>query len=373
VTTQLERPETVPSFYQRYSFLLSPLPKLAAVYAGVVVLVLFAHNARHGAVAGRIRNPAVTGAPRPLGPTAGWTALEDVGTVVAGLVIVTLVVLAWRIFPKHPVILMVVATTGIVWQDPLMNWSPYAVYNPQLWHLPETWAWVKLSPTVEPFVVLGYTMFYLGPFFPGIWLLRRLQKDRPAEAFVRRHPLVSLGLLIFVIGFVFDAVLEISLIHTQMYIYSQVIPFGSVFVGKTFQFPLLWESSLVTLVMIPAGLLLHRDDTGRTQAEKLAARLRFTARRPALGAFVVMFAVVNIAYFLYGGGFELIRITRAATSVACPWPYPEAKIYDPQGFYAKAGQPGPYAPGVWHTWASGRTTRPDTPTASTGRCAPGHG
>ena len=32
----------------------------------------------------------------------------------------------------------------------------------------------------------------------------------------------------------------------------------------------------------------------------------------------------------------------AATSVACPWPYPDAKVFDPQGFYEKNGQQGPY-------------------------------
>ena len=60
-----------------------------------------------------------------------------------------------------------------------MNWAPYAVYNPQLWHWPETWPLVSLSPTVEPFIVVGYVTFYLGPFFPAVWILR---SSRPAPA-----------------------------------------------------------------------------------------------------------------------------------------------------------------------------------------------
>ena len=59
-----------------------------------------------------------------------------------------------------------------------------------------------------------------------------------------------------------------------------MVPFGSIFAGKCYQFPLIWESSLVTLVMIPAGVLLYRDDTGRTQAEKLAQRFRVFRRPP---------------------------------------------------------------------------------------------
>ena len=283
-----------------------------------------------------------------------------------------MVAVMWRRHPRHPVLLMVLVTTAIVWQDPIMNWAPYAVYNPQLWHWPETWPLVSLSPTVEPFIVVGYATFYLGPFFPAIWVLRRIQARRPPGSFAWRHPLISLGALIFVIGFVFDAMLEVFLVRTQLYIYSQAIPFGSIFAGKPYQFPLIWESTLVTLVMIPAGVLLYRDDTGRTQAEKLAQRVRAFRGRPALGAFAVMFAIVNVAYFGYGAGFAVIRDTKIATSVACPWPYPEAKVYDPQGFYEKAGQPGPYFPGIWAGWPSAQSGRPEvSPPADGGRCGGG--
>ena len=199
--------------------------------------------------------------------------------------------------------------------------------------------WLSLSPTVEPFIGLGYATFYLGAYFPAIWILRRIQARRPVDSFAWRHPLISLALLILVIGFVYDAILETILVRMQLYIYSQVIPFGSLFAGKPYQFPLLWESTFVCWVMIPAGVLLYRDDTGRTQAEKLAQRIRtfrlFRAR-PALATFTVMFAILNVAYFCYGASFGVIRATGAATSVACPWPFPEAKVYDPQGFYARS-------------------------------------
>ena len=75
-----------------------------------------------------------------------------------------------------------------------------------------------------------------------------------------------------VIGFIFDAILETSLVRTGLYIYSQAIPFGTLFAGTTFQFPLIWESLSVTFVMIPAAILVYRDDTGKSVAEKLAAK-----------------------------------------------------------------------------------------------------
>ena len=69
---------------------------------------------------------------------------------------------------------------------------------------------------------------------------------RPVDSFVWRHPLISMALLILPIGIVIDAMLEITLVRTGFYIYSQVIPFGSVFAGETYQFPFIWETVMVT-------------------------------------------------------------------------------------------------------------------------------
>ena len=328
---------------------------LAVLLLGLVVVAV---NARTGAVAERIRNPKVTGAPRPVAPLWGfdhWLVLHQIGTILMMVTLIIVFVVAWRRHPRHPILLMVLVLTLLVWQDPIMNWAPYAVYNPQLWHWPETWGLVSLSPTVEPFIVIGYATFYMAPFFPAVWLLRRLQARRSVDAFVWRHPLVSLSLLILAIGFVFDAMLEMFLIRTQLYIYSQVVPFGSFAAGKWYQFPLIWEASLVTLVMIPAGVLLYRDDTGRTQAEKLAHTDPGLSCPP--GARDLRRDVRH-----HQRRLPLLRRglrgptcgRRSATSVACPWPFPEAKVYDPNGYYERSGQPGPYFAGIWSGWESGQ-------------------
>lgn len=321
----------------------------------------------------RIADPTETGPLRPVEPLFGfdhWITLHQIGTVLMMITLTSYVIVSWRRRPANPVVLMVIACTLLIWQDPIMNWAPYAVYNPDLWHWPETWPLVSLSPTVEPFIVVGYATFYMAPYFPAIWLLRKIQARRPTDSFVWRHPLLSLTALILPIGFVFDAMLEIFLVRTQLYIYSQVIPFGSVFAGEPHQFPLIWESVLVSTVMIPAGVMLYKDDSGRTQAERLAQRVRGFRTRPALGAFLVMFAAINIGYFVYGGGFGTIRGSGAATSVACPYPFEEAKVYDPQGYYEEAGQPGPFFAGIWSEW---QTLQPDgrpdvTAPSDGGRC-----
>lgn len=319
---------------------------------GVLAIAAVAWNARDYPDA-RVGNPEVTGVPRPVRPLLGfrhWLAVEQVGTLIVMLIVVAVCVWGWRRYGPHPYILMAIVTTFIVWQDPIMNWAPYAVYDPRLWHWPESWPLVSLSPTVEPFIVFGYVLFQFGPYFPAAWVLRKIQARRPVDSFVWHHPLISLGLLIFVVGFIVDMFLEVAAIRTGLYSYSQLMPFGSIFVGTPHQFPLLWESSLVTLVMIPAGILVYRDDTGRTVSEKLAQRARIFPSRPALGSFMVMLVIVNVFYLFYGGAFALMKWSRATTSVACPWPFPDAKVYDPQGFYEANGQKGPYSSGIWSTY-----------------------
>ena len=356
----------------------SPLWVLVPLFLALNVVIIGAlYHLHRGVFSDRIANPAVQGVPRPVEFLFGktdWIVMHEVGFALMLITIVVLFAVYWLRYPKHPVLLMVLAATALVWLDPVMNWAPYAVYNPQLTHWPETWPLVSLSPTVEPLVVLGYVTFYVAPALPAIWILRRIQARGPVDSFAWRHPLISLVPLIFVIGFVYDMILEIVCIRTGLYIYSQAPELGTLWAGKWYQFPLLWESSLVTLVMIPAGLLLYRDDTGKSQAEKLAHRVRVFRGRPALGTFLVMFAILNVAYLGYGAGFALIRATKAATSVACPWPFPEAKVYDPNGFYEEAGQPGPYFPGIWAGWPSAQSGRPDvTAPEDGGACGAGGG
>ena len=173
-----------------------------------------------------------------------------------------------------------------------------------------------------------------------------------------------MALLILPIGFVFDALLEIFLVRTGLYIYSQVIPLGSVFAGKPYQFPLIWESALVTVVMIPAGVLCYRDDTGQTQAEKLAAAGALFASRPALGTFLVMFVIINLAYFATAPGSRSSsgrgprRRSRARGRTRRP------KSTTRRASTRRPANPGPYSVGIWSTWMSAQPDgRPDVEAA----------
>ena len=146
------------------------------------------------------------------------------------LALVAVCVRAWRRQPgPSRILLMVLASTAIVWQDPIMNWAPYAVYNPQLWHFPEDWPLVRLSPTVEPFIVIGYSTFY----FIAPVLREHLDPAPPPGACVR--PTRSCGAARSSAwrccssssGSSSTRSWRSSCVRTGLYIYSQVIPWGS--------------------------------------------------------------------------------------------------------------------------------------------------
>lgn len=341
----------------------------------LLILSFIGYHAKVGPDSSRIANPEISDAARaaveglPL-----WASLCNYWTIVLMTASIIPFAIAWRKYPRHPTLLMLISGTALVIQDPMANWVSFSVFSPDLWHYPVDWPYISIAPMVEPFVCIAYATVLVGPVFIAMPLLRRLQARYSVDSFVWRHPFIALGAITFVIGFCLDAAVEIFCVSTRVYAYTQVPPFGSIFVGEYNQFPLLWESGLATSVMIPASILLYRDDTGRTQAEKLAQRLRLFATRPALATFLVMFGALNVAYFaVYGGGFLTIRAGGFATSVACPWPFPETKIYDPQGFYEKAGHPGPFFEGKWSTWLSGQPDgRPVTEgPIPAGRCGPG--
>jgi Spirocyclase AveC-like len=174
---------------------------VAAIAVASVLQGLIINNARYGAVSPRIRNPNDSGGPHPLSdPLFGyghWIVTIEIFSYVALVSIVTLIVVLLRRHPRHPYLLMTIAVTTLAWLDAPMNWVTFAAYNPDLWHWPEDWPIVSLSPTVEPLFIAAISMFVVPPFFPAIWLLRRLQARRSPDAFVSRHPLISLSGLVF--------------------------------------------------------------------------------------------------------------------------------------------------------------------------------
>ena len=268
----------------------------------LAVLGLIAWHARMGAVSPRIANPEVTGVPRPVEFLFGWPhwlVLHQVGTVVHDGRARRRVLLGLATAPCPPLSPDGARVDGDRLAGPDHELGAVCGLQPAALALARRLA--AGEPVAHRRALHRDRILDLLLHRP----LRRVQLDLAASPGARVRRLVRLapparqpGAAALRRRVRLDAFLEIFLVRTGLYIYSQVIPWGSLFAGTTFQFPLIWESALVTTVMIPAGILCYRDDTGRTQAEKLARRFRWLPHRPALGTFMMMFAILNVAYFV---------------------------------------------------------------------------
>ncbi|MEZ0365007.1 spirocyclase AveC family protein [Mycobacterium sp. pUA109] len=346
-----------------------------ALAAGLAA-VLLATAEKHGPASPDNRNPDGAGKPPPVEPlwsNVDWLTLGQVLGAVLFVVTIVASVIVWRRHRGHPVILMTIASSTLFWWDAINNWAIGLVYNPNLWHFPRDWPLLNVSPIIMPLTSFVYAPYVLLPYFLALPALRSIQKRREPDAFVWRHPLISIAALTFVIGAIWDVAQEVLLVRTQFLTYTHVIEFGTIDLGKNSQFPLLM-AELITIVMIPASVLLYRDDTGKSQAEKLAQRFRLYARRPTLATFLVMAVALNIAMICFSSTFWLVRATGAASTVACPWPYPSAKTWDPRGYYEAQGAPGPFTAGAGSTWQIAQPDgRPSDIRPESDRCNPNGG
>jgi hypothetical protein len=344
-----------------------------ALGTALAVIILVTAE-KHGPASLENRNPDGAGKPPPVAPLLpgfDWVAWGQIlgALLAAGTLVAS--VLVWRRRSGHPTVLMVLASSTLFWWDPINNWAIGLVYNPNLWHFPRDWPWLNISPIIEPLTSFIYAPYVLVPYFLAMPILRAIQRRSDPGAYVSRHPLIAISVLTFGIGVIWDAAQEMLLTRAQFLTYSHVIEFGSLDVGKNSQFPLLMASGLITIVMIPASILLYRDDTGISQADKLSRRLRLHARHPKLATFLVMAIVLNIAMMSFSSAFWLVRATGAASTVACPWPYPQAKIWDPRGYYQSQGAPGPFTAGKASSWQIAQPEgRPTDIVVKSDRCNP---
>ena len=316
------------------------------VLAGVLVVSMFATRG----LSSRIVRPDASGRATALPGFLGfdsWPYYFEAGGFI-GFVLVGgwLALRSWREGHATPSLLFFLAASALAWLDPLGNWGPYATYDPRFLHWPDTWPWASLAPGIEPcFPFFGYFGFYMGVPVLVVFLLRRFILPRfSPTAFPRRHPLIALVCLTFVLGFVIDTLVEVSLLNLGVFVYQQVPSFGSINKGRTDQFPLLIQATATTIPFVVGALLWWRDESELTGAERLARRCRL---RGGVGVFAVFFTLLSAGYLVYETPYIVIRATHSANVVARPWPWCQTKVYDPNGRYAASGVPGPYYVGVW--------------------------
>lgn len=336
-----------------YAGHLRPVRWAGGVAALAALVVAFVHSSRGVEDTRLDRGDAAIAASRTvfLG-LDNWYLIFEIGSL---LMFVLVWGIAIRRSHRHgkwtPTLVMLTVTTSLVWLDPIMNWAPYASYDPRMLHFDVDWPWFDLAPTVEPWaVIIGYGYFFLIPAWFTLALFRAVAGRGPARAWWMRRPRLGVLALSVPVCVLWDAVMESLFVRMGLYSYTQVVPWGSVSAGERYQFPLIWEAVLFGLVLSAAAPLMWRDDRGRIWSEIVATRIPAFRTRPNLGACAVALALMSVVYLGYGLSFAAIRISGIATSTATPWPFPDSATYDPQGYYQQSGQPGPFTTGTWGGW-----------------------
>jgi hypothetical protein len=167
---------------------------------------------------------------------------------------------------------------------------------------------------------------------------RGLRRKGPGS-WMRRHPIWSLLLVCKIVTLPLDWGGFRLGIATDAFIFSQA-PGPVVGGGHTTQMQLLWEPLLFPLTIMGTSLLFYRDDNGQTIHGRAARKLRTFARLPRLTEVAVAWSIIAVAYVTCLGGMAVLRFTGQDDHVAKPWPYQDTQVYDPDGLYQQAGQPG---------------------------------
>ena len=300
---------------------------------------------------GALRDPdpiathLVNGNPRANEPFLGFEYWPQLWQVVGfgGAAILLLVYgrRSWNERRMHNGLCVTLAAGGMYFFDPFYNWLGYFPTDPRFLHIPHgVLPWADLAPTFEPVFFFPLYMVWLTGFaLLAHWIWSKLHARTGPDSWMRRHPIISL----LIVSKLVTGVLDWSGFRlgalTEGFIFSQA-PGPLIDGGETSQMQLLWEPLLFPLTVMATCLLLYRDANGTTIHGRTARRLRSFRRFPRLTEVAVAWSIIATAYVICLIGMGVLRFTGQTDTIATPWPYQDTQVYDPDGLYEKAGEPG---------------------------------
>jgi hypothetical protein len=317
------------------------------------LLTLMLASAETGPGSLRDPNPVdyvlVHGNPRASHPWLGfdyWPQLwQAIGFGGAAVLLIVFGWKSWRDRRMHNGLCVTLAAGGMFAFDPVYNWLGYFPTDPRFLHIPHgVLPWADLAPTFEP--VFFFPLYMVWLVYPAllshaIWkrLRGRGRARRGAAAWMTRHPILSLVIVCKLVTLVIDFGGFRLGIVSEAFIFSQA-PGPLLHGGMTHQAQLLWEPLLFPLTILGTCLLLYHDDSGMTIHGRLARRLVTFRRLPRLTEVAVAWSIVGLSYVACLTGMAALRFTGQTDKLAQPWPYRDTQVYDPDGLYRAAGEPG---------------------------------
>ena len=200
----------------------------AAIWAVVIVgvAIFFLATAVSGPAGDtRIENPhphgsvIVDGVPRAERPFLGvenWPLVFSLLFVVfATAVLIPMLVRSVRRRQMTHGLIIFLSVAVLAWLDPPANWVTFTVYDPRFLHFPTDWPWMRLSPSVEPLMVVpGYPFYYFILALVAFGGFQRFVFPRlRVGGWLRRHPRTSLFATVFVVATIWDFATEMFMIR----------------------------------------------------------------------------------------------------------------------------------------------------------------
>ena len=304
---------------------------------------------------GELRDPnpvgthIVNGNPRANAPFLGfeyWPQLwQVIGFGGAAILLFVYGRKSWKERRMHNGLCVTFAAGGMYFFDPFYNWLGYFPTDPRFLHIPHgVLPWADLAPTFEPvFFFPLYMMWLTAPALLSSAIWRKLRARNLArkgpDSWMQRHPIISLLIVCKLVTVVTDWGGFRMGTLTEAFIFSQS-PGPQLDAGQSSQMQLLWEPLLFPLTVMATSLLFYRDKDGMTIHGRTARRLRSFRRLPRLTEVGVAWSIIATAYVICLVGMGALRFTGQTDTIAKPWPYQDTQVYDPDGLYEEAGEPG---------------------------------
>jgi hypothetical protein len=348
MTTLTTKPELAPLGGEQRRFSPGWMIFSAVVVVALVIDGVYSKTGVSGDP--RLANPGGVRTAKPFLGVHNWPDAFSIGFVVIGAIMLVVIGrMCIRDRKLHRVAIVMMAVLVLSFIDPPANWVSYTIYDPRMIHFPTTWSWFRLSPTVEPSIVLpAYPMYYGLMGLLACWIYARgLAPRLSPSSWFRRHPLLTVYAVGMLVGFLWDLPTELFMLRARMYEYSE--SWGPTIHWGNAAYPLVWGFFTWSSIAATTVLLLP-DDRGQLRlASAIANRFRTSrakaAGRPSSGSQLAAGSVVLIASYLFCfalyGGMRIGHVVHPTTGTG-GWQYNETKTYDPYGDLKKAGYPGPY-------------------------------
>jgi uncharacterized protein DUF5135 len=288
--------------------------------------------------------------PAPYPPFLGfdnWPLVVAISSIPMALgLIAALVWLSWRQRKVHWAV--VIAFAGLITGalDPLANWATFAIFDPRMLHFPLSWAYVNISPNLEPALSFlgGYAAYYLLNGLGFLQLHNRFVAPLMRRArWLARHRLVAVFIGAGILAIPINGLIQFTWMRAGIFFYTEAV--GPVLKIGHVHFPLImavYDSFIFAMVAV---MCVRDEDGDLVLINRIARWLPARRSREKVTLTRQMLVSVSVALLSFAvplavlAGLREIGLSRPAYDQN---PYPSVKVYDPYGHLEEAGKPGPF-------------------------------